>query len=84
MTPYCSNNGIDFLKVQIWHYQSILTRMIKPFFGFLLLFLAIVINFQGSSKTYLAETYDERNMNQDYSRRSKEGLGKKICQFIHF
>merc|ERR1712142_132308 len=45
-------------------------RMIKPFSAFLLLFLAIVINFQGNSKTYLAKTSDERKTSQDYSRTS--------------
>merc|ERR1719347_2512630 len=40
--------------------------MIKPFFSFFILFLAIVLNFQGSSKTYLVKTHDEKKESEDY------------------
>merc|ERR1712042_25094 len=50
-------------------------RMIKPFICFFILFLSIIINYQGSSKTYLAQTSDGNddgmnkfNENKDYSR----------------
>merc|ERR1711872_708697 len=55
-------------------------RMIKPFICFFILFLSIIINYQGSSKTYLAQTSDgnddgmnKSNENGDYSR-------VKICE----
>merc|ERR1712002_4964 len=48
-------------------------RMIKPFICFFILFLSILINYQGSGKTYLAQTSDgnddemsKSNKNEDY------------------
>merc|ERR1712142_152439 len=54
--------------------MGILARMIKPFF---VLFLVIVIIFQGRSKTYLVQTSDdERKMSQDYDHYEKSDPGK--------
>merc|ERR1711862_335844 len=59
-------------------------RMIKPFICFLILFLSIIINYQGSGKKYLAQVSDgnddkmsKSNGNEDYYYRCTGNRGWK-------